>query len=351
MKTRFCLCGFAILLAVAAWSCSDVQNPTSTTGPAAPLTKPAMKAWQVPGDFATIQEAIDSDDVLPGQRIVVGPGNHAGANVTKAVEIKGEEGAVIDSGPLPWTFRTFMAGFLFNGQGAGSGATISHLRFQGVEFPVFSRGADDVTLEHCRMQDPIQGVTNWHGNGWTVSHNDIQDLRTSNGGGIGILCGCVLGGTSNTNLISHNKIGGTLHVSPSDGGGYCGTGIVLYADFRYYETAWYYWGYTGADEIANNRVVKNAVRLVSDTPEVVDVVALELTDTRDGQDLMAPDGTALPYEHIVINNAIGFNDLRRTTSQISLTPEDLDDVNSISRNLGKSRGHGLHPSAFGPGGY
>ena len=56
--------------------------------------------WRVPEDFATIQEAIDSPVVADGDRIIVAPGNHAGADVTKRVQIKGEDGAVIDSGPM-----------------------------------------------------------------------------------------------------------------------------------------------------------------------------------------------------------------------------------------------------------
>ena len=56
-----------------------------------------------------------------------------------------------------------------------------------------------------------------------------------------------------------------------------------------------------------------------------------------------------PYP-VLFGNAIGFNDFRDTTSQIALTPEDLENYNTISRNLGDNRGHGLHPSVFGPGG-
>ncbi|MHC4440451.1 MAG: hypothetical protein ACYS3S_24135, partial [Planctomycetota bacterium] len=56
-------------------------NPTLLTAQAA--------TWHVPGDFATIQEAIDYVGVLDGDKIMVGPGQHAGATITKAVEIKG----------------------------------------------------------------------------------------------------------------------------------------------------------------------------------------------------------------------------------------------------------------------
>jgi hypothetical protein len=81
---------------------------------------------------------------------------------------------------------------------------------------------------------------------------------------------------------------------------------------------------------------------VSDTPDVVDVAAFELTDSRDDPD-------ADPYP-VIFDNAIGFNDFRGTALQIALTPAELEDWNYISRNLGNNRGHGEHPSLFGPGG-
>jgi hypothetical protein len=109
---------------------------------------------------------------------------------------------------------------------------------------------------------------------------------------------------------------------------------VFYADFR--------WGATGSQELYYNRVVKNKISLTSDTPTVVDIVAVELTDTRD-------DPNNYPTNSPVIqHNAIGFNDLRGTTLQIDPTPENLDLYNTISRNLGENRGHGLHPSVFKP---
>lgn len=285
--------------------------------------------WYVPGDFATIQEAIDSTLVANGDTILVGPGSHAGALVTKAVEIKGEEGAVIDSGPmhpagLSQGFRLF----------AGSdGTVISHLRFE-VDLAIMNGAAvNDVTVTHCTFVNTIQGVSNWGGSGWMISHNEVTDLRTRNGGGIAILIGdryATPGGLEG-NVVSHNRISGVLHVDPNDGGGYNGTGIVLYADFR--------WGFPGAIAIADNRVAHNKISLVSDTPDVVDVAAIELTDSRDDADV----------DPVIFDNAIGFNDLRGTALQMALTPESLADVNDISRNLGDNRGHGLHPSLFGPG--
>jgi hypothetical protein len=284
--------------------------------------------WNIPDDFTTIQEAIDSDDVQNGDTIIVGAGNHYGAFVDKAVEIKGEDGAVINDGPLHPAGPTM--GFrLFAGS---DGATISRLGFT-VDFAIMNGEAVDyVTVQNCTFTNTIQAVSNWSGSGWQISHNVITDLRTRNGGGIGILVADRFGGVVESNVVSHNKISGTLHVWEDDGGGYAGSGIVLYADFR--------WGMAGAEAIQNNVVIKNKVSLVSDNPEVVDVVAFELTDTRD-------DETLGPLT--IFDNSIGFNDFRGTTIQIALTPSNLIDYNDISRNLGENRGQGLHPSVFGAG--
>ena len=282
----------------------------------------------VPEDFATIQEAVDA--ASDGDTIEVGAGNWFGAIVDKAVEIRGKGGTVINDGPAHGS--GLIQGFRLL---AGSdGAVISHLTFETDLTIMNGAAVNDVTIEHNTFLNSVQAVSNWRGSGWMISHNDIVDLRTRNGGGIGILIADYLGGTVQNNVVSHNKISGTLHVFDGDGGGYNGSGIVIYADFR--------WGGAGAEAIKNNRVVKNKVSMASDTPVVVDIAAFELTDTRD-------DVNADPYP-VIFDNAIGFNDFRGTALQITLTPVELDDENDISRNLGENRGHGLHPSLFGPGG-
>jgi hypothetical protein len=292
--------------------------------------------WNVPDDYPTIQAAIDSPDVLPGHTVLVAPGNHFGALVTKAVEIKGEGGAVINDGPPHGHPNIDNQGFRLL---AGSdGVTISHLRFDGVDLAIMNgAGVGEVTIDHCTFTNTVQAISNWGGSGWQISHNVITDLRTICGGGIGILVADYTGGTVQDNVISHNKITGTMHIAPGDCGGYNGSGIVLYTDYR--------WGRLGG-EISYNRVVKNKIGLVAkqdpDAPPTnpIDVVAFELTDTR-------PDPTP---EHKVFGNSIGFNDFRNTVLQIALTPLNLDEVNNISRNLGNNRGQGQHPSVFGPGG-
>ena len=294
---------------------------------AATAKKGPGNVWHVPDDFATIQEAVDSGDVADGDTIRVGPGNHAGALVTKSVVIKGTGGAVINDGPSHPHPSIENQGFRLL---AGSdGTVIGHLGFDGVDLAIYNGAAvDDVTVDHCTFVNSVQAISNWSGSGWEISHNEITDLRTICGGGIGILVADRSGGVVEDNVVSHNKISGTLYVAPGDCGGYAGSGIVLYADFR--------GGRAGAVELKNNRVVKNKISLTSDTPDVVDVVAFELTDTRDDVDL-GP---------VLFDNAIGFNDFRGTDWQIALTPDNLDEYNVISRNLGDNRGHGAHPSVF-----
>ncbi len=282
--------------------------------------------WRVPGDFATIQDAVNSPSVADGDRILVGPGSFAGALIDKPVHIQGQGRTTISSGPahpsgMSQGFR-LLAG--------ADGTTITRLRFT-VDLAVIA-GADttNVTVTQNTFVNPVQGISAWRASGWEITHNDITDLRTRCGGGIGILVGDYNGGSVTDNVVSHNRIRGTVHVAAGDCGGYNGSGIVVYADYR--------WGRLGSTQIAFNRIVKNDISLVSDNAPVVDVAAFELTEASD-----AP----LPA-HVIHDNAIGFNDFRGTALQVVLSPEDLADVNTISRNLGENRGHGMRPSAFGP---
>ena len=274
--------------------------------------------WTVPRDFGSIQAAIDAPAVRDGDVIHVRPGRRRGATVTKAVEIRGDR-TIIVNGPRPWADRPeWKAGFLFPGGGSGSGATVSGLSFEGVEFPVYSRGADDVSVLRCRMNNPIQGVSNWAsgqwGNAWNVVGNLIVDLRSDCAGGIGVFVGDFLGGTVHDGLVAHNVIRGRLRPAEDDCGGYDGSAVVVYADFR--------WGNVGAALIEGIRIVKNRVALSSTAPEVVDVVAVELTDTRDDGSLAA----------VLKDNDIAYNDLRGTLRPIVLTPAELALVNRIEQN-------------------
>lgn len=280
--------------------------------------------WRVPGDFPTIQAAINSSRVVDGDTIGVRHRVCTGATVTKAVIIQGQGSVMISDGPVVNSLGK--AGFLFPGDGAGSGVTITGFWFHRVAFPVFSRGADDVSVTHNSMWSSIQAVTNWAGasggSGWHISHNEIFHLRTSCGGGIGILIGDYAGGTVTNNEIAHNRIDSRLQVPHTDCGGYNAPGIVLFADFRYP-------GDLGA-VIQGNRVFKNRVIVASRKPSLVTASALELSDTRDDWMIQPP---------VIQENDIVYNDLRGTAVPIEITPDELATVNHIEHNYTGPGGH------------
>lgn len=229
----------------------------------------AATEWYVPENFATIQDAIDSILVVDGDTILVGPGRYVGASVDKSIEIKGIGGAVINDGPTHSHPGIQNLGFQL--QGGSDGTTISHFRFEDVGLAIYGVGVNDVSVSQCTFIDSIQAVSNWGGSRWNIDHNEIIDLRTTCGGGIGIFIGAK-GGQDDIvedNVVAHNKISGTLNVSDGDCGGYNGAGIVLYVDFRY--------ATLGAEQIVWNRVIKNKVSLVSSDSFAVPVVAFTLT--------------------------------------------------------------------------
>jgi hypothetical protein len=280
--------------------------------------------WRVPGDFPTIQGAIDSASVHDGDTIFVDAGSRAGATVTKAVAIQARGLVQIVDGPVVGPFGK--AGFYFPGSGQGSGASITGFSFTGIPLPVFSRGADDVSVSRNTMMLFLQGVTNWAygswGNRWDISGNTMHHVMTSCGGGIGVLVGDFMGGTVAGNLVAHNSIRGRLRLPEGECGGYNAPGITLYADFR---------GGAAGASITANIVSKNHVALATNAAIVgtqsrlVTVSGIELTDTRD-------DGGILP--RAVEGNTITFNDLRGMAVPLSSNPAELLDpsVNTIENN-------------------
>jgi hypothetical protein len=279
---------------------------------------------QCSADYSSLPAAVAA--ASDGDTIQICSGEYEGVLLNKSLHFQGTGQARITDGPLHPAginqgFRLLVG---------SEGSSFKNLTFETDLSIINGEAVDDITVEHNTFLNSIQAVTNWSGANWHINHYTITDLHTSCGGGIGILLGDFQGlAKTSGNRVSHNNISGTLQVPDEDCGGYNGTGIVIYSDYR---------GGQPGGEVFENYVTHNNISLVSDTPNVVDVVAFEMTDTRD-------DDSAVPYP-VIYDNKVGFNDFRGTAMQITLTPTDLENHNDISRNLGDNRGHGLHPSVF-----
>ena len=259
--------------------------------------------WTVPGDFATIQEAIDSPLVMDGDTIRVGPGNFYGAKVTKGVHIKGTGQAVIDDGPLV-ADRYTTGLWLLEGS---DGATFSHLTFN-VDLGVYSWDIDDVTIDHCRFNNNYQAITNWGGNDWQIEHNTITDI--SNGGaGIVLATREGRGTEAQHNVVAHNVISGVVtRVDPEDHDISPGVALDLFDDFP----------------VSSNQVLHNRVHLVSAEPDQKQTAGIAFQDHRED-----PSSPACQF---LFDNTAAFNDLRGNDYSLYFSPPELADCNSFSKN-------------------
>ncbi len=268
-----------------------------------PIAAAPGKNCDKPG-YSTIQAAINAS--VAGDTVRVCAGTYAGAVVDRAVKLDGDH-AVITSGPYSHP-GLFQAGFLFNVDRSGSGASIKGFDIVGaaqygaddgkIDFGIFSRGADNVTVEHNDFSMLLQGITDWNGTGWDIEHNNLEDLWTRCGGGIGILVGGFDGLTSVlNNRVAHNDLSGTVFVSPTDCGGYSAVGLTMYSDSRY--------GRPGALEITGNNIDHNKVDLVSSDPETVPVDGIEITDTNGDDGDPAVPGNVISHNEVRGETSIG----------------------------------------------
>jgi hypothetical protein len=126
----------------------------------------------VPGDYATIQEAVYA--AAPGDVINVGSGNFAGAVIfNKAVTIIGSPGTIVNEGN-PWYSRDAFS-IIYSG---ADGTTISNMTFVGVNGVLWGvRGyhVDEVTVTNCVFLDTFQAVETYFGDRWRIADVSIQD--------------------------------------------------------------------------------------------------------------------------------------------------------------------------------
>lgn len=131
--------------------------------------------------YATIQAAVNA--ASPGDTIMVGPGNWAGATVNKKLTIEGKYGAVINSGPNPImssgpppVYNTYIQeGFHL---AAGSdGTKISDLMFENVTRGVAGDHVNNVTVTQCTFSSVGNSIYSVSGSFWQITHNEITDPK------------------------------------------------------------------------------------------------------------------------------------------------------------------------------
>lgn len=153
----------------------------------------------VPGDFPTIQAAVDA--ASPEDQIRVGPGEWCGATITKTLDLFGEGGATIVGCDLISDLGGVLHIGFFLPDGSASGSSFRHFLFDGagvsnqgdgnfdpLSFAIFARDTDDIITEQNHVIGTVQGFTNTRGSGWTVNHNIIEDLTVFTCDGV-LTCG------------------------------------------------------------------------------------------------------------------------------------------------------------------
>jgi len=278
-------------------------------------TAHAGDLYRVPRDYATIQEAVDAAD--PGDTIRVGPGEYAGATITKRLELEGSgAGTRIVSGVWFQGGASLDTSFFIEPEAAGT--IISHFVLVNGNFPhvfgVFARGTDHITLSHLRILNPWQGITNNGGKFWTVIHNKIEGFPPDSTSATGIYMPAA---TSNLegNLVALNTI------NFSDGSGETSDGILMVT----YEDSWV--GMSTGNKFVHNTITANETGFA--------IASF-------GISLLFVDDTGGSSPLTLVGNIVSFNDCRDNNIPIDLYcwPEDpacvqaLADSNEIVGNLG-----------------
>jgi len=251
----------------------------------------------VPGDFLTIQDAVDA--ASDGDTIHVLAGRYKGAVVDKAVHIKGTGGTIVDTGVYVSRGYLGTRGFLVQ----ADGVMISNLGIQNVGIgvegyrPEGDHSVNDVAVSNVTITDPVPtyysgggvafsfGVLNFRGGyGWTVTHSEISFADGFPGYGIYIRWGA-------DSLVAFNNI---EHHEQVPAGVYY-FGVIL-------RSAQY------------NKVVHNKILIDAEKKGCVGVLG-----------------------ETAMSNTIGFNDFRGSTVEGVFLDEASAEANQIKANLGSNR--------------
>jgi len=293
----------------------------------------SAKVLRVPGQFPTIQTAVDA--ARDGDMIQVRPGAYCGATIDKRVELVGVGYPRIigcASGP---TLGAARVGFFMPGPGGenpASGTGISGFIFDGrgvssanlapLSFGIFARFARDIHILNNRFEGTAQAITNTGGDRWLIGHNQIVDLTVLDctgpcTGGDGIVIQLARdevaapGGDAapinrpEDNLILDNTIEG----SPPDGfAAFSMVGILVFA----------------AD---HTTVLKNDVRLRHNPAATAVGQGILLTNTCCGS------GSYLPGTRHTI---LALNDGRQ--SEVAIVVEGSGGANTLGLFLFRNRG-------------
>lgn len=208
-----------------------------------------------PTFFDTIQGAVNNAST--GDTIFVYPGTYAGAVVDKNVTISGAAGgaSVITSGVPYRAGASLYTAFRLDAM--ADGAEIRNFAIkcnssQSFYFAVFSRNADNVTVDSLVVNDAVQGITNWGGSNWQITNNVLNDTEAAGGGGIAIFLGAYPPSYTvcSGNLVENNTITATA-TAPD----YTCPGISVSLDLRYGA----YDDLTGNEDVSNNQILNNSI--------------------------------------------------------------------------------------------
>ncbi len=209
----------------------------------------------VPGDYSTIQYALGN--ASSGDTIIVSAGTYAGAIVDKNVTIIGaSDGTTIITSGVPYKVGSSLkTAFRLDATADGAeirGFTINCNSAANFYFAVFSRNADNVTIDSVTVNDAVQGISNWGGSNWQITNNVLIDTEAAGGGGIAIWLGALPPScpVCSGNLIENNTI-----IATATAPDYTCPGIGLGVDLRYGA----YDSLTGNEDMSNNRILNNNI--------------------------------------------------------------------------------------------